>query len=198
MSTYLELFCPHLLKLPSLHLPLDLWARAFTFATGNRIKNSLTMRGGIRPTELLIGKLGEIAAHLWFGVRVPDGLFADHPDPGWDIEVGGFMIDVKGSNAEHQNLIWPASKVREYPDRPFDLLMSVSIYGDHRDVAYIDGVISKAEFRQRKRVVTGDGTRPRLDRGTWYLNKDQLCLIDGSAPQNRIDDLKLKCEAMHD
>ena len=109
--------CPRIRKLPQLQLPCDLRARALTFALGPGINNRFTMRGGIRATELLFGKLGEIAAYLWFGQRVPDDIFSNKPDGGWDIEVAGFRIDVKGSHAGHHNLIWPASKIDDYRDR---------------------------------------------------------------------------------
>src|SRR5690349_19665440 len=110
-----EFCCPRIRQPPRLQLPHDLRARALDYALGPGIRNSLTMRGGIRPAELLIGKLGEIAAYLWFGMCVPDELFDGEPDDGWDINVAGYRIDVKGSNAEHHNLIWPASKTGEYP-----------------------------------------------------------------------------------
>jgi hypothetical protein len=175
-------------------IPDDLHFRARDYAQrGPDIQNRFTMNGGCTVEDFFRSKLGEIAVRLAYGENVEEA-FRDDKEK-WDVVVEGFKIDVKATRSSYHNLIWPKSKNEDYSNRTFHFLMSVRIDDDDSTIAYIDGIISRELFYEKKQIAV-EGQRPALWPGTWYMPKNQLYPLSGNNPKARIECLKKQAEKM--
>ena len=119
-------------------------------------------------------KTAEVAAALYFELQpLVDLSWTVERANLFDIKLAtGMRLDVKAS-LESGNLIWPYTKNAIFLQLPFDTLVSVSLKSGDYQHCWVEGWISKDEFYARKK--TADGVRaPRLDPGTWWMEKNEL------------------------
>lgn len=145
-------------------------------------------RSGNRGTEsnvrrLAQGKIGEAAVALFLGLDAWTAVnwSVARPDVGTDV-IGphGVRIDAK-TNFPHLPLIWSRDVNDLYDQKAFDVLLSVSIEPDDFHRCWIEGFLSKKEFK-RQHLVAGENSRLQVD--TWFFPKDELwnvVALDGFA-----------------
>ena len=88
----------------------------------------------------------------------------------------GLRIDVKTTYPQF-NLIWSNTINDIYDNKVFDVLVSVSINEKHFSECWIEGWITRDRFLRQKLIADGLGP-PRLEPGTWFINKATLSNID--------------------
>jgi hypothetical protein len=146
---------------------------------------SVTGKWGAEKNPVLQtrGKIGEIAAALFFGIESNINWRADRDgDGGVDLVTPrGYRVDVK-TTQPHRRLIWSAAVNHLFWDasKVFDILLSATVSDSDQSHCRLDGWIGKEGFFVLKKISDGsDG----LTAGTWNYPKERLAdvhlLIDG-------------------
>jgi hypothetical protein len=118
-------------------------------------------------------KAAECAFAIWLGVEINSLHWSRGPDLGADVEMRGFQFDVKRSHEHSQWLIWPVAKNQIFGAKRFNTLV---LARGTTPKFEINGWIRKHEFFKHKQTAPAGH---KLTEGTWYIDKDLLCPMDG-------------------
>lgn len=145
------------------------WARE-QIAAG-RLCNRFTSRNAETNVRLqATAKMSECAFAQWAGLDPMKAVNFRGGDDGGDVLVGKTMVDIKSCEMFKWLLIWPASKVAEYPKKRFDALVLVK--HDLPDFM-IARWITKDRFWQEKLTATSTSI-PQLTPGTLYMRESSM------------------------
>lgn len=131
---------------------------------------ALSQGGAERDVDRqMIGRVAEVAVALHAGLDPAVALdWGTEPVAGADLVLpGGTRLEIKAS-ALRNRIAWPPNKRHLYHDKPFDVLVSVSVEGAR---CIIDGWIAKGRFLQCMQVADGGLIGPGLWEGTMFMVK---------------------------
>ena len=118
-------------------------------------------------------RMAECAFALWCGCDPFYALRWERTcDDGSDLFWRGKRWDVKATKLSGRYLIWPIAKNHIYDSKRFDMLVLVKHQCPQFEIA---GFVSKAEFRERKKVAPADHA---LFVGTWHLHESDLWPVE--------------------
>jgi hypothetical protein len=123
--------------------------------------------------EQAYGRMSECAFAVFCGLNPGRALdWGPKADSGFDLVWRGHRWDVKSTHAGGKFLLWPVTKNHVYDEKAFDRLVLVK----HKAPNFlIRGWISKADFRDRKRVA---GQGHKLFPGTWFVDQTELTIFE--------------------
>jgi hypothetical protein len=130
---------------------------------------SVSSRGAEKNVALQAhARMAECAGCLHFGLDPTTALdWSQFCDNGYDFIYAGVRWDVKATRNGHY-LIWPVNKRDIFDSKQFDDLILIR---GVQPTFTIAGFILKSVFREEHRVAGGGHV---LDRGTWYMDEEDL------------------------
>ena len=174
------------LRIGSVMLRIDLspyWVRrcrreGYRRVQSGKFSNQYTHRAIDKdPIAQARSVFGEVGFAQWHGLDPNIAVDWEDRARDWDIDLGGWLIDIKSIKDVYRLLCWSVAKNSIWDRKNFHILFLMKVCDDGVCLIGRQSWIGKQQFFENKLVA--DGGNPRgLDPGTWYIDQKDLWFTD--------------------